>query len=248
MHETPQYIKTADDVNICFDYWPGNHQRLIVVAHGFFNSRKGRLIQTLGKFLAQNYDVILIDFRGHGDSHGIFSWTSKEFLDLEAVLSLARPRYKKIGVVGFSLGAATSIITAARCELIDSLVSVSAPSQLSKIEYHFWDLNFENDIVYNLIQEGRIGKGVRPGAFWFKKEKPIEAILKVKVPTLFLHGDKDWIIRSWHSEELYKHSKSYKKIHILKKGPHAEYLIRKNKEEMFKLIEDWFKETLGSPE
>ena len=244
MHTTTHNIKTADDVNICFDHLTNNHENLVVVAHGFFNSRRGRLIQALGKFLSQHYDVILMDFRGHGDSGGVFTWTAKEFLDLEAVLSFARPRYKKIGVIGFSLGGATSLITAARSELIDSLFVISVPTQLSKIEYHFWNLNFENDILYSLIRDGKIGKGVRSGAFWLKKEKPIEAASKIKIPVFYLHGTMDWIIRSWHSQELYKKTVSYKRMHILENGPHAEYLIRKKRDETLKLIGDWFEETL----
>lgn len=244
MHEYKGVLKTIDNAEIHFDHWLNNHSQVVIIAHGFFNSRRGRLIQRLGHELLEHYDVILMDFRGHGESSGIFTWTAKECIDLETVLAFAKPRYKKIGVVGFSLGAAISLITAARTQMIDSLVSVSAPTQLSKIEYHFWRLNPENDIVYNLLREGRIGKGVRPGPFWLKKEKPIEIVGQIKIPIAYLHGTKDWIIRSWHSEELHGKTISYKKIKIIPNGPHAEYLIRKKKEETISFIREWFAETL----
>jgi pimeloyl-ACP methyl ester carboxylesterase len=244
MHEHKGVLKTIDDADIYFDHLVNDHPHVIIVAHGFFNSRRGRLIQSLGKELLAHHDVILMDFRGHGESSGIFTWTAKEFIDLETVLAFARPRYKKIGVLGFSLGAATSLITASRTHLIDSLISVSAPTQLSKIEYHFWRLNPENDIIYNLLREGRIGKGVRPGPFWLKKDKPIDIVGKIKIPVCFIHGTKDWIIRSWHSEELYQKAISHKALKIISNGPHAEYLVRKNKEEFVKNTRDWFKETM----
>ena len=69
------------------------------------------------------------------------------------MLNYAKSNYQKIGVVGFSLGAATSIITASREDLIDSLIAVSAPVEFEKIEYCFWDLDVENDIFYNLVGE-----------------------------------------------------------------------------------------------
>ena len=126
---------------------------------------------------------------------------------------------------------------------MDSLISVSAPADFEKIEYHFWKLDFENDIVYNL-GDGKIGKGIRPGPWWLKKEKPIDCVGKIKIPVFYIHGQADWLIKPWHSEDLYKKTNSKKRLAIIKNGPHAEYLIRKNKKETIQLIKEWFKETL----
>lgn len=187
-----------------------------------------------------------MDFRGHGQSKGLFYWTTKEHLDLEAILKYADEQYVKIGIIGFSLGAATSLIIAARTDLIDSLISVSAPTEFGKIEFHFWDLDIENDIFFNLTGAGSAGKGVRPGPFWKEKEKPINIIEKVKTPTLFIHGNDDWLIKPWHSQTLYDKAKCKKKLSLIEKGPHAEYLMRenKNKKETVQLVREWFKETL----
>lgn len=135
------------------------------------------------------------------------------------------------------------MITASKIDLMDSLISVSAPTEFEKIEYHFWELDFENDIVYNL-GEGKIGKGIRPGPWWLKKEKPIDCVGKIKIPVFYIHGQADWLIKPWHSEDLYKKTNSKKRLAIIKNGPHAEYLIRKNKKETIQLIKEWFKETL----
>ena len=154
-------LLTVDGQTIHYDLYPHGHQRLIIIAHGFFNSKDALLLKELGQALANQYDVLIMDFRGHGKSGGLFYWTSKEYLDLKAVLGYARTRYQKIGVIGFSLGAATSIITASQTDGIDTVISISAPSEFEKIECRFWELNVENDIFYNLIGEGRAGKGVR---------------------------------------------------------------------------------------
>lgn len=237
-------VLTADQHKIAYDHYQNGHEKVIVVAHGFFNSKDALLMKELGEALAGEYDVIIMDFRGHGKSGGWFHWTSKEYLDLEAVLEFARKKYEKIGVIGFSLGAATSLITASQNELITSLIAVSGPTEFEKIEYRFWELDPENDLMYSLIGKGRIGKGVRPGPFWFKKHKPIDRVEHIKCPVLYIHGESDWLIKPWHSEELYKKTTSKKHLVMIKKGPHAEYLVRKNKEETVKLIREWFKETL----
>lgn len=239
-------LVTEDKKHIVYDHFKTGAKRVVIIAHGFFNSKNAVLLQDLGKELAHEYDVVIMDFRGHGKSKGLFYWTSKEYIDLIAVLDDIKGDYEKIGIIGFSLGAATSIITASKTDVIDSLICISSPAEFEKIEYHFWDLDVENDILYNLIGEGRAGKGVRPGPFWLKKEKPINLVGKVTCPILYIHGENDWLIKPKHSRLLYEKTQSKKDIALIKKGPHAEYLLRenKNKEETIALIENWFRETL----
>jgi hypothetical protein len=237
-------VLTEDNQRIFYDHYKRGHSRLVVIAHGFFNSKTAVLLKELGAEFQDQYDIVILDFRGHGQSAGLFCWTAKEYLDLIAVLEDVRKDYDKIGLIGFSLGAATSIITASKVDWLDSIVAVSAPTEFAKIEYHFWALDVENDILYNVIGKGRIGKGVRPGPFWLKKDKPIHCVSKVKAPVLFLHGESDWLIKASHSQKLYSRAVSRKNLVIIKNGPHAEYLIRKNKKETIKFMRDWLKETL----
>lgn len=240
-------LKTTDGCVIHFDHYQNGHDKVVVIAHGFFNSKDAELLKQLGAALDDQYDVIIMDFRGHGKSGGLFYWTSKEYLDLEVVLEYAHKHYEKIGLIGFSLGAATSMITASRAShghLINSLIAVSSPTEFWKIEYRFWEIDFENDIIYNWFGRGKVGKRILPGPFWQKKDRPVDCAAKISCPVLYIHGEEDWLIKPWHSQEMYKHTKSLKKLALIKKGPHAEYLIRKNKKETVDLIKNWFKETL----
>jgi pimeloyl-ACP methyl ester carboxylesterase len=185
-----------------------------------------------------------MDFRGHGQSQGSFAWTSKEYRDLLAVVDYAKSQSRRIAVVGFSLGAVAAIITASKSNHIRSLISISAPTELEKIDYQFWRLDIENDIFYNLLGEGKVGKGIRLGPFWLKKEKPICLIKKITTPMLFIHGEADWVIRPWHARVLYREANSPKRLVMIKNGPHAEYLLRKNKDEVNYWIKKWLDETL----
>ncbi len=243
---TQGILRTIDHHRISYDHYQIGHQKAVVIAHGFFNSKQATLLKDLAKELTEEYDVLLLDFRGHGQSSGQFSWTAKESSDLETLLNYTHKFYLRIGVIGFSLGASISIITAARTPLIHSLIAVSCPVAFAKIEYCFWQLDMENDILYNTLGDGKQGKGVRPGPFWLKKPNPIDLVDKLTIPVFYIHGEKDWLIKPWHSEALYQKTQSAKRLAILKNGPHAEYLIRKNKnrEEMLTLIKEWFRETL----
>lgn len=238
------HVLAADGQKVFLDHYENGHKKLVIIAHGFFNSKSSVLIKGLAQSLLDHYDVAILDFRGHGQSGGLFYWTTKEYLDLEAVIDRLSSQYKAVGLIGFSLGAATSIITASRSDRIQSLVAISPPTEFRKIEYHFWKLDPDHDIFYNLVGEGRYGKGVRPGPFWLKKDKPIVCIKKVKAPILFIHGTKDWLIKPAHSMRLFEEAPGKKRLELIDGGPHAEYLLLKNKEETLKPIKEWFRETL----
>ena len=239
-------LLTFDKCNISYCHQIGGHDKVVVIAHGFYNSKDSVLLQKLARGLFDEYDVFMFDWRGHGQSSGLFWRTSKEEQDFRAVLEYLRPRYKSIGVTAFSLGAGIIINAIAAEGGIASLISVSGPSDFNKIDYRLFELDWKNDVVYTLIsKEGRTGKGVRPGPFWLKKNRPLDSIGKFKIPVLYIHGDKDWVVKSWHSQALHDATPSFKKIVILKNGPHAEYLVKEYYGEMMGLIQGWFRETLG---
>ncbi|MEK6564003.1 MAG: alpha/beta fold hydrolase [Candidatus Omnitrophota bacterium] len=236
-------LLTSDKQKISYGHYEYGHKSVVIIAHGFFTSKESVLLKKLKDGLSDSYDIIMFDFRGHGRSSGLFSWTTYESHDLKAVIEHAKARYEIIGLIGFSLGAAISINVLPVTQGVDSFVAVSAPSDFDKIEYHFWKLNPEEDIFYNLGEGGK-GKGIRPGPFWLKKQKPIEAVDKITVPVLYIHGDKDWVVGCNHSKKLYEKTAAKKKVAIIKNGTHAEYLMRKNAQEVIGLIKDWFIQTL----
>jgi len=238
-------VITADGIKIAYDRYSQGHERVLILAHGFFNSKKAVLFAQMAQSLVKEFDVLVMDFRGHGASEGFFDWTAKECQDLEALIQYAVIHYKKIGVIGLSLGAAVSLITASYSDQMESLIVVSAPTQFDKIDFHFWKMGIMENIVYNIFQEGRIGKGVRPGKLWLKKTKPIDVVDKIKIPVLFLQGDRDWLVQPWHGVKLYnKMTSSHKKLETIQNGTHAEYLFRSHPKHTVKIFSDWFKKTL----
>jgi len=86
----------------------------------------------LAKALSGEYEVFMFDFRGHGKSSGVFTWTSREGDDLRAVLDFIAGQYSKKGLIAFSVGASISINILASDKRVDSFICVSAPSDMSK--------------------------------------------------------------------------------------------------------------------
>lgn len=238
-------LMTQDGQRISYEHSTGHHDRVVIIAHGFYNSKDAVLLQKLKDDLLDEYDVFMFDFRGHGRSSGLFSWTSDEGNDLKAVLDYLKGRYRKTGIVAFSMGASVAINVLAQDGRVDSLVCVSAVSDQNRIDYHFWDLDIIGDLVYTLFTpEGWKGRGARPGAFWNKKQRPIDNIDKVAIPVLYIHGDKDWVVRPWHSRALFDKTHTDKKMVVIKDGPHAEYLMKHSESELVREISGWFQSTM----
>ena len=83
-------LKIRDGERIALDYHRCGSKKVVVLAHGFYNNKDAFLFKNIAKKLAEYYDVISFDFRGHGKTSGLFSWTSDEPNDLAAVLIHAK--------------------------------------------------------------------------------------------------------------------------------------------------------------
>ncbi|MFC1806875.1 alpha/beta hydrolase [Candidatus Omnitrophota bacterium] len=236
---------TKDGQTIAFDCYQGKNQQAIILAHGFYNNKDAYLFKNMAQQFAQYYDVLSFDFRGHGKSSGLFSWTSEEPNDLAAILKYAKEQdYRKIGVIGFSLGAAVVIIEGSRNRLIDSIIAVSAPYDLWQINFNFWEPEMLNDLKLNLGMKGK-GKFIRPGNPLTKKIKPLDVVEGISpVPIYFIHGANDWIIKPEHSQRLFEKAKEPKKLLIIDGVGHAEKIFNDKPNEFINECSQWFNKTL----
>ena len=238
-------LTTVDHHKISFQHFKNGGLAVIVIVHGYYNSKQCVVLQQLAQALGGEYDIFMFDFRGHGKSSGLFTWTSREGNDLRAVLDFIAPLYSKIGLIAFSMGASISINVLANDKRVNSLISVSAPSDMSRIDYHVWALDWKGDVIYTFLNpRGWRGKGVRPGPFWLAKERPINNVNKITIPIMFIHGSRDWVIRPWHSKALYQKTGGIKKIISIKNGSHAEYLMRDYPDQFVAEVKKWFLDTL----
>ncbi|MBF0217302.1 MAG: alpha/beta fold hydrolase [Candidatus Omnitrophica bacterium] len=239
-------LVTSDREKISFQHFKNGCRDVIIVAHGFSNSKQCVILQRLARELGGEYDIFMFDFRGHGKSGGAFTWTSREGNDLRAVLDHIAPLYPRRGLIAFSMGASIGINVLAGDKRVDSFISVSAPSDIAKIDYRVWNIDWKGDAAYVLWDPaGKIGKGVRSGPFWLAKERPIDNVGKVACPIMFMHGSRDWVIMPWHSEALSQKAGGHKRTVVIRNGPHAEYLMRDHPAEFVEKVKEWFRETIG---
>ncbi len=240
-----RYVMTEDGKRIALIHVKRGFSKVVIIAHGFYNNKDTFLFRGIAEAFGKEYDVIVFDFRGHGKSSDVFTWTAHEQKDLRAIIAYAKDNhYAKIGVIGFSLGAAIALIEAGSRQNIDSVIAVSPPSDLGSMDYHFWEKDMWDDLRLNLGAKGR-GKGIRPGNPSLEKIRPLDIVDKISpTPVLFLHGEKDWLIKPSHSQRLFERAKPPKAMTIIKDGGHAERMFNASPEQFMKICLDRFRETL----
>ena len=158
------------------------------------------------------------------------------------MLAWARPRYARIGMLSFSLGAAITVNTLSRnAQGISSIVLVSGPSSFEQIEFKFWTPEAMRTGITGL----EAGSGFRPGNLLLKKAKPIEQIAKLApIPVFMIHGTRDVIVGVAHSHRLYAAAAEPKQLQIVEGGSHAEALFRDDPAGFLALVKPWYRETL----
>ena len=238
-------LYTQDKITIAYEHIKSGFESVVVVCPGFFNSKNTRWMREAVNLVSGEHDVLIFDFRGHGDSGGRFSWLAREHLDLDAVLNYATSQqYKQIAILAFSLGAAAAVNLVSRREGVKSMVLISCLTKFRKIDFHFWNPKMLSDLKENIDCNWE-GKGARMGSLFIPKPKPIKNIGKIKnTAILFIHGDSDWVIKENHSKELYEAARTFKKLEIIKGGLHAERLIQQYPHRLRDLILGWFSNTV----
>jgi pimeloyl-ACP methyl ester carboxylesterase len=235
---------TEDGVTLEGRHYLSGHKKVILIAPGMSQHKDTKVFQAISESLISDYDVFTLDFRGHGKSSGLFTFSAREVFDIEAALKYLKPQYEKIGMVGFSLGAASAIVATAQTEEVDSLIAVGAPTSFSKIDFQFWRIEALFNLIDNFTPEG-LRKGVRFLNPFYKKPRPVDSIGEINdTPVFFIHGTNDWIIRPHHSKRLHELKKGKKKLHIVDKGLHAEKMFERYPDDFKAWMLEWFEETL----
>lgn len=231
------YLKTSDGIKIAINHFKKDKEEVLIIANGWTMSKDSKFIDEMSQLFAKTFDVISFDFRGHGKSSGTYTFTSKEPEDLKSVINYAKKLYKKIYLIGFSLGGAISIIHSAYEERLNRLIIVSAPHSFAKIKNFMWI----KDFVKNPFKkyELKISMTLRPSPIIQKKIRPIDVVDKITVPTLFIAGDSDTITHPEDTKSLFNKAKCEKKFELFKNCHHAEDLLYQEKEKLINTCTEW---------
>ncbi|MFW5985519.1 MAG: alpha/beta hydrolase [Halanaerobiaceae bacterium] len=183
-----------------------NSSRTIIFAHGYGNNRTEN-ISVANHLVKKGFNVLLFDFRNSGQSASdLTTIGQKEVFDLLGAVDFIQQKREQqnIGVIGFSMGAATALQAAKREPAIKALVVDSAFSDLNsylKKSLTVWTKLPAFPFNFFILRLGRLLYGLEP-----KKVNPLQCSVEIERPVFFIHGREDKLIGPENSRQMYKES------------------------------------------
>jgi pimeloyl-ACP methyl ester carboxylesterase len=196
--------RTADGLTLRGWYLPTRERRhLIVLVHGMWSSWLE--MAGLGRDLHRSkFDVLLFDLRGHGQSDPSRLYLGRrERNDIRAVMNWARKAGfadDRVGWLGYSMGASTVLMEAARNPAIQAAVIDSAYGDLPKLlnsqltkhsglpEWFNPGILLAARLVYGVRTDDLVP--IRYARAWGQR------------PLLLIHGESDTIVPVDQAQEL----------------------------------------------
>lgn len=193
----PVTVGQPDGQSLAAQHLGQGRQAAVIVAHGLRKSMHDRRIHKLAYRLGRSFDVITFDFPGHGLSDGVADLDmAARAQELGTVVQQAREMgYRRVGVVGCSMGAAAAIIAGTQDPRPDAVVAVSVPAAPPA-----GDLAVPTEPARWLA--AALGTRLAPrlhSGIW-----PIEVVDRVSpVPLLIVHNELDTLVSRKASQALF---------------------------------------------
>lgn len=196
----------SDRVAICYTGHRGTKSDLLGIGSGLWRA---------------GMNVLLFDFRGLGESDlAPLSVGHNEQVDARAAVRFARGRLPgaRIGLVGYSMGAALAILTAATDPTVRAVVADSSYASLRDVVAHGYR---RRRAPTQLLALADLMNNWRYG-YSFGALRPVAVIDKVAPrPLLIIHGEDDAVTPVEQAQQLYAASAEPKELWIVPGAPHA---------------------------
>jgi alpha-beta hydrolase superfamily lysophospholipase len=196
-------LTTRDGVNLSAWYVPAieDGAPTVVLAHGLLGSKVG-MLRFVPWLHDAGYNVMLLDFRGHGDSDPRPSSIGPdEVMDIQAVLDWLdlEGAGDAVAGLGLSLGASALVNTAVQDERLDALILDSLFADWGETDF---------------------AKGYRLPPDWLVPgvPSPEDLMPLIHVPVFIIHGTADILTHEEHAIRLYEAANEPKEIWINDSG------------------------------
>lgn len=187
------YIDSDDGYRLHGIWYPSEGaEKSVILSHGYSFTLFGS-VKYMKMYIDRQFNVLLIDHRYHGLSEGkVCTMGHREKMDHVRWVSWIEKKMGRdhvIGTHGESMGASTVLMHGAIDDRVRFIIA-DCPYQ-SLFEQFRYRLKVEYRIpAFPLLHMGDLFTKMRTGAF-YKTVSPLEAVKKIKIPVLFIHGDAD---------------------------------------------------------
>lgn len=205
---------------------PTTPELALVLLHGLFANRRLPSLMELAESLTRFGPVWTVDLRGHGTSGGTCTLGEHEILDVSATLAHVRSQTTlPVVTIGFSMGAAAVIRCAALVATPDAVVAVSGPGPWrARRGWGAW----KTGLVWRVPGGTALARwvtGVRLEGRTPPGPSPLEAVARVPVPVLIVHGTEDPFFPPAEARMLAASAPEPKALWLLEGRGHAEGLF-----------------------
>jgi len=196
----------------------------IIIAHGL-GASKSDFINLSGFLSSNGFNVLLFDFRAHGESGGnSCSLGLKEQMDITAALdyNISRKslKNKNIGLYGFSLGGSAGILTASKDLRIKAIIAdtpfyrlYTISADMIKRTYHLPSFPFMQ--LANVFYRLSFGS-------WIGQVAPADVIHLISPrPILLITSDIDQMTPIYHARELIRKAGEPKELWVIEGATHG---------------------------
>jgi len=211
-YEDVSFSSRADELTLHGWYLPvENSEQIVIMVHGAEQNRADpnvKMLDIASGLVERGYNVLMFDLRGHGESEGdMMSAGYHEKRDLLGAIDYEKGRgFERIGVLGFSMGAATTLMATAENADIDAVVADSSFADLKDmIEPEFSKrTKFPKLLLPGLLFMVKTMYGVD-----FNAIKPADLVSEIAPrPMFFIHGELDEVIPLEHAYKLHEASQN----------------------------------------
>lgn len=205
------YLTTEDSLQLVCWYMPGMGTikdlpaaGTVIMFHGH-GSNKSAMIDEARAFYSMNYNVLMVDFRSHGQSAGeVCTIGFRESRDVKAAWDyVAAKEKKKIILWGISLGAAT--ITKAMCDYaeikpVKVILEMPFATMHGAVQGTMRNNGVPAEPVSTLIAFwGSVERG-----FWAFGVNPQDYVKSIHCPVLLQRGADDIRVTEEETQAIYK--------------------------------------------
>ncbi|KAA8783027.1 alpha/beta hydrolase [Paenibacillus amylolyticus] len=231
-YEVVEFKSLKSDNTIRGTFFPANissgkaSNKTLIVVHGYTSNRlvKGRTPKLAEHFIPKGYNILAFDLSAQGKSDGeMITLGLREKYDLLAAVDYLKSRGQAgehIGVIGFSMGAATSLLATSESDDIEAVVADS-PFRNAGLFLR------EGLPVFSGLPAFPFGYTSTWMANWafdidLDSVSPMDAVKKMQnKPVMLIHGTGDQQISYTNSEKIFEN---------LKDNPNAEVWYPANTE------------------
>lgn len=245
-------VTSRTGVKLAGRFFPGRDRATVVLSHGY-GGNQDELLPVASSLHDAGFSVFSYDLRGCGRSGGEVTFGAKEAEDLRSVLDYVSTRpdveAEKIGALGFSMGAAATILTAAHDDRIKAVVDDSGWSDVD----HWLRPTVRAVFLHPTDRFSALSlKFVELRAdVEFDRLRPADEIGRLAPrPILIIHGTADDVVPPGDSEENLAAAGEEKELWLVNGATHGQTMLpagATSSERVIAFFEGALRSSPGSP-